>query len=616
MSAHARGSMLGETMRSCRIVLVLWVAVLGVEPHAASARERHASDVVAPDPVIDKESLRRHVEHLASDAMRGRDSTSKEATVASNYIAKHLEAAGVEPHGTDGTWFQPFTIREPVLQKGNVCSIAIGGTSTSYAVEKDWNPFSVSAVGSISGEVVCCGYGISAPERSWDDYTDVDVKGKVVLVMRKDPGWKNVKHASFVNKLGQAAKRGAVALLLCNDPATTKGGGDRIGHWSASLGAPAGSGAIPYAFISQAMAQSILDVQGTTLQDWETSLRADGPKSFAPKNVHVALTTKLTQSKGKNARNVVGLLRGRDPELAHEVIVVGAHYDHVGLGLFGSAGGPSASGKIHNGADDNASGTSSLLELAAWFGNEAHRPRRSILFIAFTGEERGLLGSRHFVNKPTVPLADIRLMINMDMVGRCRDNKLHVGGVGTAKGLRDVVATANKDHKLNITCDPGGTAPTDSTSFFRKRIPVLFFFTMLHKDYHRPTDDVDTLDFDAMHRITELVRDTCTTTANRNAALEFTMPPRPRRPAFIGVVPSREPDPRGILVSAVSPKGPAQRAGVQPGDIVVSLAGQTVRTLQDLSRLLARLRPGKDVELAVLREDQTVRLRVVLGGRR
>ena len=514
-----------------------------------------------------------------------------------------------------GTWFQPFTIQEPVLIEGNACSITIDGTSTSYAVEKDWNPFSVSATGNAKGDIVCCGYGISAPKRGWDDYAGVDVKGKVVLVLRKDPGWKNVRHASFVSKLGQAAKRGAAAILLCNNPATTKGGVDRIGHWSASLGVPAGSGEIPYAFISQAMAASVLKAGKTTLKDWEASLRKDGPKSFAPKGVQVTLRTALARSKERNARNVVGLLRGRDPDLAHDVIVVGAHYDHVGLGLFGSTGGPSAAGQVHNGADDNASGVAGLLELAAWFGHDENRPRRSMLFVAFTGEERGLLGSRYFVGKPTVPLNDIRLMVNMDMIGRCRKNKLHVGGVGTAKGLKDVVAAANKRHRLNITWDVGGLAPTDSTSFFRKRIPVLFFFTMLHKDYHRPSDDVGTLDFPSMHRIAQLVRDTCRTAADRDALLEFTKPPRPPRPAYLGITPAREADPRGVLVASVPGNGPAKRAGVMPGDIVVSLAGQTIRTMRDLLALLARLKPGKDVEIAVLREDETVRLRVVLGAR-
>ncbi|MDJ0973378.1 MAG: M28 family peptidase [Planctomycetota bacterium] len=591
------------------LAVTLTLALLSLPTFAEESIGGLVTDVCEAD-------LRAHLETFASDEMKGRESLTPEGVRAAEYVAARFKEAGVVPHGADGTYFQPYVIQQPVLQEGNELEVARGDDKRAYAVEKDWNPFSVCPATEIKGSVVFAGYGINAPRRQWNDYAGVDVKGKIVLIFRKNPGWRESQHASFRRKLQVAVQQGAAAVLLCNNPDTTKAAGrDQIGHWSGAIGLPRGSAVIPYAFVSQQIAAQILGMQMDQLEDLETTLRKDGPQSRALEGVEVRLRTAVATTSTANTRNVVGLLPGRDPELAEEVIVIGAHYDHLGLGTYGSLGGRSAAGKIHNGADDNGSGTVTLMELAAWFGAVENRPRRSLLFIAFSGEERGLLGSRHYVENPSVPLDDIVAMLNMDMVGRSRDGRMQIGGVGTAKGLQQLVAKENEPYKLRIQWDPQGTAPTDSTSFFRKRIPVLFFFTGLHKDYHRPSDDVELINFPDMLKIAHLVRDVATEIGNREERLEFTMPPQRRMPPILGVQPSPEENPDGLLISRVTPNGPAAKGGMQDGDVIVSVASQVVRDLQSLRGVLGKLQAGKTVRIVVLRGDERKTLQVTLAPR-
>lgn len=589
---------------------MVWVlALLGL---CVSVEAKESTTPTGTSPEITEADLRARLTWFSSDQLRGRDTISPEALTASDYIANCWGQAGLLPKGTDG-WFQPFVVAQPVLEEGNAFSIEVAGQATSFAVEKDWNPFSLSPRKEASGQVVFCGYGIKAPGRKYDDFAGVDVKGKIVLIFRKNPGWREFRHAAFTRKLQRAHEHGAAAVLLCNNPATTKGKADRLGHWSAALGPPAGSGPIPYAFISQDVARALIAPLQTTLEDLEAKLRKDGPQSVAIEGVTATVKTAMSATKDENARNVIGFLPGRDPEVSDQVVVIGAHYDHVGLGLFGSTGGPAAAGKIHNGADDNGSGTVSILELAEWFAVPENRPRRSLLFIAFTGEERGLLGSKHYVEHPTVPLEDTVGMINLDMVGRCNKGRLQIGGVGTAKGLKQLVAKANDTHRLQVQWDPGGLAPTDSTSFFRKRIPVLFFFTMTHKDYHKPTDDVELINFPDMTRICHLVRDTTQCIAEREERLAFTRPPTPPRPPRMGVQIAQEPNSFGVPLSGVPANGPAANAGLEAGDVIIALAGQATKDRQGLMQVLRKLKPGKPVEVQIRRDEETLIFKIVLA---
>ncbi|MHC5011308.1 MAG: M28 family peptidase [Planctomycetota bacterium] len=604
--------------------LPLLLAVAAVAPLLVPAGPPLCAEetAVATAVEIERGDLEHRLHYVASEALAGRETTKPGAAEAAHHVASEFERAGLQPHGDDGTWFQEYTVPRPVLGDGNLLRATIddeadGGDAPAtdvFEVETDWNPFSVSASGEARGSLVFAGYGITAPGRNWDDYAGLDVQGKIVLVFRKDPGWGDRRHAAFLSKLSNAAAHGAAALLLCNNPATTGDGEDRIGHWSAMLGAATGSGKIPYAFVSQDTARTLLSPLGATLTELERALRSDGPSGRDLPGVQVEIRTAISGTRETNARNVVGFLEGTDPSLADEVVVLGAHFDHVGLGYFGSLGGAAAAGTIHPGADDNGSGTVALLELAEYFG--AHRPARSLLFLAFSGEEMGLLGSRHYVEHPVIPLAHVVAMINMDMVGRSRAGQLQVGGVGTGRGLKEIVALANTTQELVISWDPQGSAPSDSTSFFRKKIPVLFFFTGIHEDYHRPSDTPDRINYDDMERVVRLVRDTTVAIADRSERIVYTDPPPVPRPPRIGIQLAAEADPRGVAVGGVQPAGPAAEAGVEAGDVIVALAGQVVRGVPDLRNVLARLKPGKPVELIVLRGDDRVVLEIIPAERR
>jgi hypothetical protein len=579
---------------------------------AAGARAEEAPAVTAPE--VRSEDIRHRIRWLADDERGGRDTTSEGGRAAARWIAEEFRRFGLLEKGTRG-YFQDYTVPLPVLGEGNELVVAGPDGERSFVVEKDWNPFSVSPSGEASAPLVFAGFGMTVPERDHDDYAGVDANGKVVLVLRRTPGWEDQSAATFVNKLATAAEHGAVALLLCNDAKTAKEEGDLVGHWSAAIGAPAGSGRIPFAFVSRETASCLLAPLGRTLDDLDEGIRREGPKPAEVPGVTVRLRTAISRTADANASNLVGFLPGGDPAVADEVVLVGAHYDHIGTGRFGSLAGAKGSGTVHNGADDNGSGTAVLLELAEWFAVPANRPRRSLLFVAFSGEEMGLLGSLHYAESPTVPLADIVTMVNMDMVGRCREGRLDVGGVGTGTGLQDLVAEANREHGFSISWDFQGEAPTDSTSFFRRRVPVLWFFTGMHGDYHRPSDDWDRIDCDITTKVAGLVRDTVRALADREERVVYTEPPELPRPPMIGIRPSPEEDARGLAVGEVVAGGPAEAAGVEPGDLIVTLADQPIRGFQDLFRVLARLEAGKSVRMQVLRDGETVTLDVVPAER-
>lgn len=318
-------------------------------------------------------------------------------------------------------------------------------------------------------------------------------------------------------------------------------------------------------------------------------------------------------------RNVVALLEGSDPVLRRELVVLGAHYDHLGRGDFGSTQ-PARKGEIHNGADDNASGVAALLHAARLLA-EGPRPARSVLFIAFTGEESGLLGSAHFTRNPTVDLDRAIGMINMDMVGRLAGGGLVVNGFDTATEWRDVVERFGRARAIPMQFVGGGYGASDHTSFYLAQIPVLHFFTNTHGEYHGPDDDWDRIDATGLAAIGGLAADVARDVANRPARLTLvhTPPPAPRggagSGAWLGTVPDFSPVERGVLLGGVSAGSPAEKAGMQKGDVLVGMGGEDVADLEAMTAILARHRPGDRVELVVLRGGQEVRLEAVLGSR-
>jgi hypothetical protein len=408
------------------------------------------------------------VRYLASDDLEGRLSVDAGGRRAEEYVAAEMARLHLEPAGEGGTYFQAVSIPYARLAPGATLSFEGHGASAALAPEAEWNPLGTAEQARTEGALLFAGFGVVRPEKGYDDYAGVDAKGKVLLVIRREP-WAGAPspRATFVAKLTEAKNRGAAALLMVNDAKTAKATGDRIPHWSASVGAPRGAGLPPFAFVRRDSIRPVLAAAGLDLDALEQGIvGAPGRPRPASRDVpgtRARLVATFARDKPGNARNVAGLLRGSDPALAAEVVLLGAHHDHVGRGWQAGAS-PAEAGSVHPGADDNASGTAAVLEVAEALAARGSRPRRSVLFVTFTGEEMGLFGSRRYVEAPLLPLARTVAMVNCDMVGRYDPRRrLEIGGVGTGEGLKALVEGANAPYGLRLAWDEDGVAPSDST---------------------------------------------------------------------------------------------------------------------------------------------------------
>jgi hypothetical protein len=350
-------------------------------------------------------------------------------------------------------------------------------------------------------------------------------------------------------------------------------------------------------------------------------LTGGGPAGSFFQEVPLASTI-YPDAVGGSGRNVVALLPGGDPALRHEVIVIGAHYDHLGHGAFGSAA-PDRAGEIHNGADDNASGVAAMLRVAELLA-AGPTPDRSVLFVAFTGEEAGLLGSAHFVREPALPLERVRAMLNLDMVGRLEERPLIVYGTGTAQEWLPLLEPLAAELGVELAARPEGFGPSDHTSFYRNDIPVLHFFTNTHADYHRPDDDWDRIDAAGLERVAGLVAGITRVAAAPDTRLTLVRgagePARAgsasgRGRASLGTIPDFTPVPRGVLLGGVAPGSAGERAGLQKGDILVRLGDHDIADLEAFNAALLAHEPGDDVLIVVLRDGREVRTTATLGSR-
>lgn len=323
---------------------------------------------------------------------------------------------------------------------------------------------------------------------------------------------------------------------------------------------------------------------------------------------------------GGTGRNVVARLRGADPALRDEFVIVGAHYDHLGNGGMSSLS-PGVEA-VHNGADDNASGVAAMLDAAARLA--ADPPARSIVFLAFTGEESGLLGSAHWAGKPTQPLERAVAMLNMDMVGRLGDGPLIVYGTGTAEEWPALLDELGPAVGVELSHQPEGYGPSDHTSFYTRDLPVLHFFTNTHADYHKPSDDWERIDAAGLAKVSELVARTAQRVANRPGRLALVRGVgQPRQAAstssgygaWLGTVPDFAPVERGVRLGGVTPGSPAERAGLKTGDVLVGMAGRAVPDLQAMTDVLRGHRPGETIEVVVLRDGAELRVQATLGSR-
>lgn len=577
-------------------------AALALAPALALAGNDAAATITGGE-------IKDHIGFLASDALEGRGTGTDGERAAGEYIARLFAKVGLEPAGEDGGYFQPFSVADGgEVAAGAKLRIERGPFSREFAVGEDAQAFSFSASGKVDAPLVFAGYGITDPQSGWDDYAGLDVKGKAVLVLRHEArrGGRNSRHAFFTTKAANARAHGAAALLIVTGPRAEvtdelvpfQGGGDEL---------------LPAFHLKQSLVAGLFKLAGKDLAEVQrTTDETMKPITFdlgARVQLDVSIRRKVL-----TARNVIGRLVGSDPTLKDEVVVVGAHYDHVGKGGPGVMD-RSNVGSIHNGADDNASGTSGMLEIAQAFAGSGQRPKRTILFMAYSGEERGLLGSQHWCAHPTVALEKVVAMVNLDMIGRLRAKEFEVGGIGTSPGMEAIVKAALAAEGLEASLDPSGQGPSDHASFDDKKIPVLFFFTGLHDDYHRPGDDVEKINFEGAAKVARAAFSCLSALADLPARPPYTevkqAGPNANRPR-LGVMLDRNRTEGGVGVQSVVPDGPAAKAGVLADDLIVGLAGKEIKSFQDLTQTLGAQQFDAEVDLVVQRGDQRLTLKVKL----
>jgi S1-C subfamily serine protease len=592
--------------------------------------------------------------YLTSDECEGRGISTKGIDLAAEYVARQFQQAGLKPGGRDGTYFQPFPLTTGGKLGPNNRLVLRGpqGQTVALDAEKQFVTSLYGSAGKVEAPVVFAGHGITSTAPAYDDYAGLDVAGKVVVILTGTPRSgarygdafaeaaenRVSPHRGTRSKLENAEKHKAAGVILVGDQTQVRRFGETLPRPSFSLrdGEPS---RLPVAHLRRDWLDRMLVSAGTSLADVEQEADATlKPRGRALAGWTCRLETEVTHNK-ITARNVVGVLDGEGP-LAKETLVIGAHYDHVGMGsgnrLGGGGGGRTSSPggvggvgfplselggtAVHHGADDNASGTVALIEIARRLGASPKREGRRVVFLAFTAEESGLIGSAYYCKNPLFPLEDTAVMLNMDMVGRLQDNRLMVGGVGSAKGFEARIDKLNEKHRFELVKEPSGQGPSDHSSFYARKVPVYKFFTGFHEQYHRPTDRVETVNVPGVARVAGLVGD-----------LAAELRADPARPEYVktgsfdrtktlwssapstGILPDYADTKGGVLLAGVINNTAAAKAGLKKGDRVTSLAGQPVKDAAELLLLTRRLKAGEKVEVVIEREGKEQKVEVQLA---
>jgi hypothetical protein len=617
------------------ITSVVYLFPAAQQPALTRAAAQPAQPLVAGQLVqparqrIDELSSERYmkdVTFLARDEMKGRGAGTPELEIAADYIAEQFRLAGLKPAGENGTYFQPFEVTTGA-ELGTKNELTVAGTALK--INDDFVPIMISNTAEFEGPLVFAGYGISAPELQYDDYAGIDVKDKIVVVLRHEPQENNAqskfdgtnftRHAPFVNKAINARLHGAKGVIFISDPLH---GDEEVGPATRRIEFT--DMGIPAIHAKRATFERLLRTAGKNLGTIQHEI--DGnlqPQSFELPNTRARVATEVVRAR-KTVRNVIGALEGSDPALKNEWVVVGGHYDHLGLGERDSLT-PAQVGQVHHGADDNASGTAGVLELARLAANDDREWKRSALFMAYAAEEIGLLGSAHFVNNPTVPIGSIVGMINLDMIGRITNNRVFVGGVGTSPNYRTEIEEINRPVGMQLDFSDSGYGSSDHTSFNSKKIPVLFFFSGLHTDYHKPSDTYDKINAEGAIKVASLAFGMMNREANENERPAYVEVQRPQGPgrgggggygAYFGSVPDFREDIEGVMFSDVVNGSPAAKAGLKAGDIMVEFDGKPIQRLNDYAFLLRSKMPGDVVSVVVKRNGENIRVSVTLETRR
>jgi len=501
-------------------------------------------------------NLKAHISYLADDKLEGRRAGTAGEQLAREYISAQFQKAGLEPKGENDTWFQPFEINDG-KQVNPQTLLLINGHELK--LDDEFFPLVYSANKTLEAAV-----SMALKERDVPWFFDL----KDLLEDNKDNPHYDLEEA-IRNKAKQSAEKGATALILYNSSAIQDGLKFNAKDRAETL-------PIPVVYLTDKARRQYLADESATL---DMRLKVD------------------IGARQRTGHNVVGYINNNAPY----TVVFGAHYDHLGYGEDGNSMVRTGEKLIHNGADDNASGTAALIELARLMKSSKNK-NNNYVFVAFSGEELGLNGSKYFTENPTINLQEVSYMINMDMVGRLYDgNKpLTVGGYGTSPAWGELFGSMKKSKQLNISFDSSGTGPSDHTSFYRKDIPVLFFFTGTHSDYHRPSDDADKINYTGELQIIRLIESIVSGAAGKGK-LAFTKTREQqtsttaRFSVSLGIMPDYTFSGAGIKVDGVSEGRPAQKAGIKTGDVILQLGEHSINSMEAYMQALGKFKKGDKV---------------------
>jgi hypothetical protein len=509
-----------------KLVLAAAVAVL-----AGGGASVHAD--------IEADRLLEHIKFLASDDLKGRGNGTEGLERAADYIARTFKEAGLEPGGPGGSWFQPFELIAGLsLGRTNQLTIEHKGKQVRLTLGSGYYPLAASAnedasVASTSLDdipLVFAGYGLVVPSLGYDDYAAVDVTGKAVVILSHEPqerdsnsrlnGARPMPQTTLQAKASAARNRGARALLVIGDPSHAK---DEADYSLFPADPDAENHGIPVLRLSRDEMKPLIESWG--LDNIARLIDRDlQPRSAPLSGATVDYVEHLSKNR-RTVRNVIAMVQGSEPARAREAIVIGAHYDHIGVGGRLSVT-PELTGQIHNGADDNASGTAAVMDIGREIVGQRARFPRTVVLIAFAGEERGLLGSAHYATAPAIPIERTIAMLNLDMVGRARGG-VDVSGLELAPSMEEDLRAATRaaGEELQIRRQGPGAGRSDDSSFIDRRVPAINFFTGFHPDYHRPGDDWDKIDAPGTKRVAMLALELAARLAARRDRPEF-IPPR------------------------------------------------------------------------------------------
>ena len=588
-----------------KIVIALIIIMGGVMIVSKSNKEK----IDPGSAEIMTYEILEHIKYLSSDKLEGRFPGSEGSKKAIKYISKNWEAQGVLPAGTK-KYEQPFSYISKV-SLGNRNILRVRNSKSRYKIKKDFIPIGWSGNGNIDDKVVFVGYGFDIDDSlSWNDYINVNVKNKWVLMFLNGPDGNSPHspygyHKKLYNKVIAARDRGVGGILFMEREEKENNKLKPLVYRQS-----ASSAGLPIIQITHAVANNIINDKDKTVTDLRSKIDQELASFSFELDRKVSARVNLKFEK-ETATNVIGFIEGSDPILNKEYIIIGAHYDHLGYGGHMSGSLNPDSMQIHNGADDNASGIAGILELSHKLMTNKKLLGRSIIAICFDAEEKGLLGSKFYTQTPTKDLEQTAIMINMDMIGRLNEKPITVGGVGSAKTLSETIEVVQKNHTLKIDKNISGMdfGRSDHASFYREDIPVLFFFTGAHQDYHKPSDDWDKIDYQGEKEVLNFVYDLIVQLSTNKEKPIFTEITNDnsdnQSPSFnvtLGVIPSYGSQKIGMEIDGISRKnGPADKAGMKKGDIIIEINNKKIRNIYDYMARLAELNSGDKIIVKIIR---------------